>query len=236
MSDEEAKAIQEVAKATGKSVDLVRSTGRFLNDVFGEPIREFGGVLGDWAQYYRYRNRINIIDKVQAIRDKRSAIGKPVPIPPEFTLPVLEGISLESENRIQDLWAGLIANATDPIKSFRIRKVFLEILRGLEPLDARIMAYLANPELDQRYGFQTDGRLNAEELASNLEGDPEEVKLSVQTLARFGCVIDAWENTLERLDSGYSGFRVNNPASNFRLSHLGRELVKATKSSDDAPG
>lgn len=229
MSDEDAKAIQEVAKATGKTVELVRATGKFINQVFGDPIREVGGVAWDWARYYRFRNRVNIMDKVQAIYDDRRMVGKPLPIPPEFTLPVLEGISLEAEESIQEMWAGLIANACDPNTRFRIRKVFLEILRGLEPLDARIMVCLSDSALDKQYGIQTGAKLNAEELASKLGNDLEEAKISIQTLARYGCVIDAWENTLESLDSGYSGFRVNNPASNFRLSHLGRELSKVTE-------
>ena len=64
MSDEEAKAVQEVAKATGKSVDLVRSTGKFLDQVLGGSIREVGGIVWDKAQYWRFLNQISIIDKV----------------------------------------------------------------------------------------------------------------------------------------------------------------------------
>ena len=228
MTDEQAKAIQEVAKATGKSIDVIGSTGAFLNQVLGNPLREFGGIIWDQAKYWRYRNQIAIFDKVQAIQEKRDSGGKTVPIPPAFAMQVLDAVSIESEDEIQILWAGLIANATDPSLRLRIRKVFIDVLRGLEPLDARIMEFLSTSGLDERYGFQTGAKLNAEELASRIGADLQEVKISVQTLARFGCVIDSWEHTPESLDSGYSGFRVNNPSSNFRLSHLGKELVSAT--------
>lgn len=230
MSDEEAKAVQEVAKATGKSVDLVRSTGKFLGQVLSDSMREVGGIVWDKAQYWRFLNQISIIDKVQKIRESRGIAGKPVPMPPAFALQVLDAISLESEDQIQDLWAALIANASDPTTRIRIRKVFLEILRGFEPLDAKILDYLSDPGHDNRYSFQTGAKLNAEEVASGVSADAEEVKISIQTLARYGCVIDGWEHSLESIDSGYSGFRVNNPASNFRLSHLGKELIKATQS------
>jgi hypothetical protein len=229
MLDEETKAAQEVAKAAGKAIDLVRSAGGFLDDVFGESLRQFGGVIADWVRYFRYRNLLTVMDKVQEIHESRATEGKMLPVPPQFALPLLDGASLESEPTIQELWAGLIANATDPNRAFRIKKVFVEILRGLEPLDAKILECLSDPRLDETYSIMAEGTFNCEVIATRLGVDIEEVKISLQTLARYGCVIDAWENTLDMLDRGYSGFRVNNPKSNFRLSHLGSQLLAATK-------
>jgi hypothetical protein len=86
---------------------------------------------------------------------------------------------------------------------------------------------LADRAVTVRYSRLTDANLNAEEIACLLGTDPEETKLSLQTLARYSCVIDAWQNTMAAVDSGYGGFRVNNPGSNFRLSHLGEQFVHA---------
>ena len=55
--------------------------------------------------------------------------------------------------------------------------------------------------------------------------DREEVGTSLQNLFRLGCIIDSWPESMESLDKGYAGFRVNNPASNFRVSDLGRKLL-----------
>lgn len=229
MLDEEAKAAQEVSKTTGRAIDLLRSAGGFLDDVFGESLRQFGGAIADWVRYFRYRNLLTIIDKVQEIHEGRALEGKLLPVPPQFALPLLDGASLEAEPTIQDLWAGLIANATDPSRAFRLKKVFVEILRGLEPLDARILECLSDPKLDERYSIMTSATFNCEAIAERLCADIEEVKISLQTLGRYGCVIHYWENTWEALDQGYSGFRVDNPKSNFRLSHLGGQLLAATK-------
>jgi Abortive infection alpha len=227
MLDDE--TIKEIAKATGKSVDLIRSAGKFLDGIFGDTLRQVGGIPADWARYYRAVNSLRIADKVKAILDERQISGKPIPLSLQHALPLLDGASLESEDEIQNLWAALIANATDPNRALRIKKVYIEILRGLEPLDARIMEFLFNPGMDQKYSLSTGTTLNAEELAVGVQADVEDVKISLQTLARYSCAIDAWENTLESLDAGYSGFRVNNPKSNFRLSHLGMLLVLATR-------
>ena len=96
-------------------------------------------------------------------------------------------------------------------------------------MDARILEFLSNPDLDEKYSPGSGTTLNADELAYSVKAVVEDVKISLQTLARYSCVIDAWENTLENLDTGYAGFRVNNPKSNFRLSHLGSLLVLATR-------
>lgn len=229
MLDEEAKALQEISRATGKAIDGARDFGGFLNDIFGESLRHFGGMVADWMRYVRYRNLLKVMDKVKDIHKARAFSGRALPIPPAYVLPLLDGISLETEESIQEMWAGLIANSTDPSRAFRIKKVFIEILRGLEPLDAKILECLGDPSLDEAYSITTGATFNSDTVATRLHADLDEVKLSLQTLARYGCVIDAWENTMESLDMGYSGFRVNNPKSNFRLSHLGRQLLAAVE-------
>ena len=91
------------------------------------------------------------------------------------------------------------------------------------------MLFLTDPTLDARYTVLTGATLNAEVISEGLEVDIKEVKISLQTLARYHCVIDAWEGTLQGLDMGYGGFRVDSPKSNFRLSNLGLELMGATR-------
>jgi len=232
MSDEESRVVTEVAGVTGKTIDAVRALSGFLNDVFGDAFREFGGTVADWARYLRYRNTLLILDKVKATLARRSAIGKTLTIPPRISLPLLEGASLEFEEDIQALWAGLIANTIDPMRAIKPTKVFIEILRGLEPLDARVLQFLADPKLDQVYNILTRATVNVDVIASGLNAEPEDVKIALQTLARYQCVVDAWEQTLESLDYGGQGFQVENPKSNFRPSHLGKRLLAATRISE----
>jgi hypothetical protein len=223
------ETVQEVAKATGKTADLLKAAGGFLDDVLGKTLREFGGVLADWAAHFRFRNALAIAEKAQRLLDARGVKDKLVPIEPRFALPLLDAASLETEEDVQLLWAALLANAADPDRALRLRKVFLEVLRGLEPLDAQIMLFLTDPTLDARYTVLTGATVNAEVISEGLEVDIKEVKISLQTLARYQCVIDAWEGTLQGLDMGYGGFRVDSPKSNFRLSNFGLELMRATR-------
>ena len=225
--DEEAKAAQEIAKTSGKAVDAVRSTGAAIYEVFGDALREYGGTLADNVRLYRYRNALRIADEVRVLHKQRG-IDTPVTLPPSAVLPLLEGASLEADEGVARLWANLIANATDPGRAQRPAKVFIEILRGLEPLDAKLLSLLAEPHILERYPMGSESVLNLGELAARLLASEVEVKLSLQTLARYGCVLDNWQQTYDDLDHGQAGFRVNNPKSNFRLSDLGRQLVEAT--------
>lgn len=222
------ETVQEIAKATGKTADLLSAAGGFLDDVLGKTLRQFGGILADRAAHFRFRNALIIAEKAQRLLDARGIQGKLLSIEPRFALPLLDAASLETEDEIQDLWAALLANAADPKRALRLRKVILEILGGLEPLDARILKFLADPTLDARYTVLTGATVNADVISTGLEVEIKEVKISLQTLARYQCVIDSWESTLQGMDMGYGGFRVDSPKSNFRLSHLGLELIRAT--------
>lgn len=56
MLDEEAKAVQEVAKATGKGTDMVASAGAALKQLLGDSLEQFGGIVSDWARYHQMRS------------------------------------------------------------------------------------------------------------------------------------------------------------------------------------
>ncbi len=177
------KTIQEIANATGKTADLVKATGGFLDDLFGKTLREAGGIFTDWARYFKFRNCLIIAEKTQrdlAARDVKATLRA---IPPRFTLPLLEAISLETEDDIQNLWAALLANAVDPGRSFCLRKVFLEVLRGLEPLDVQVLRFLGDPKLNERYTVLTGATVNVEVISKALQADDLEIKISLQTLA-----------------------------------------------------
>lgn len=230
LEDEEAKAVQELAKVAGKGIDLVGEAGKSVARLFDVAIDHLSAGIGEKVALWRYKNMLKIADEIDAIHKARKMTGKAIPLPPEFALPILEAASLEVEYEVQRLWAGLIANATDPSKAYKPKKVFVETLRGMQGLDAVILKALANDELLEKYSLVSGSLLNAHRLSEEIGADLLDVQISLQSLARLGCVIDTWSETIDGMDTGYSGFRVNNPKSNFRLSHLGMQLLLMTTS------
>jgi len=228
LEDEEAKAVQEIAKVTGKGIDLLGEASKSVGRLFGVAIDHLAAGMGEKVALWRYKNMLKISDEIDSIHKARQIAGKAIPLPIGFALPILDAASLEVEEEVQGLWAGLIANATDPNKAYKPKKVFIEILREMQGLDAVILKTLADIDLLEKCSPISGSLLNAQRLAEEVGADLLDVQISLQSLARSGCVIDTWSETIDGIDTGYSGFRVNNPKSNLRLSHLGEQLLLVT--------
>lgn len=221
MEDNEASTVREVAKAVGKALDIVRA--------LGAPLEPFGGIVRDWGNELRYKNLCRIADRMNERIAQRKLAGKTIPIPNGFVLPLLDAASLECEDEVLDLWAALIVNASDPEKRFVLKKVYIDILRGLQSGDVLVLKALTSAPIPAPQEMSPQDYCNAENLAQ-LTGLPlDDVQVSLQTLGRFACIIDTRSQTFESLDQAYSGIRVNDPSSNFRLSDLGRRLRAATE-------
>ncbi len=226
MSDE-SKAVKELAATAGKAIDASQRLGGFLSKVLGDACCHLGQSLADRAQVYRYENLLRLIDKVDAIHEARRIESKSIPMLPKHALPILDHASLEDDETILDLWAGLVANSTDPNLKLEPKKLYIEILSSLDTVDARVLQYLKTvPDYIPMLGYVADSFVNAEKIAREIEVTEDDCLTSLSNLARNGLIDDHWNNTMESLDFGYSGFSVTNPKSNFRLSHLGSSLLK----------
>lgn len=226
MDDESAKAAQEIAKATGKAFELAQKVGGFLNKVVGNAAVELGGALHDWARVFRYKNLLRLQDKVEDIHAARKLQGRSIPIPPRLAIPLLQAASEEDQESLQDMWAGLIANATDPDRRLELRKIFAEILSSLEPLDAEILRYLAGQGWLMHRNVPGGG-ITLGKLSSALHASEKSIQISLQNLHRLGCVIDEYAATWDQIDTTSFGQRVTDPKTTFRPSPLGFSLLEA---------
>ncbi|MGA2468981.1 MAG: DUF4393 domain-containing protein [Thermodesulfobacteriota bacterium] len=136
---EEAKAVQEIAKTTGKFVELFEKVGAFMSKVIGGASEQVGGILEDWTRYYRYKNLLTIRDKVDALHHRRRIEGKTIPIPLRAAIPMLEAASLEQDTTLQDVWARLIANSMDPNFSEALHPSYIEIIKQMSSDEALIL-------------------------------------------------------------------------------------------------
>jgi hypothetical protein len=221
MTDEEARALQELAKATGKGLEIIEELGSFLKLIFADPAIEIGGILTDRLKAFRYMQLLKIADKVTTIHKQKGIKGAFFPIPLRLSIPIIEAASLESEESIQDLWAGLIANATDPSKYFQIKRIYVDILSSIEPLDARLLQYLSKQGWNLVIGTPHYG-FDSERLASELCVIDYEIRLSLDNLSRLGCVVDEQENLAEK-----PGHAVRKPKTFYKPSFLGLQLIQA---------
>lgn len=136
---ETAKAVQEVAKTTRKSIEATEKLGQFVARVTNESIEAVTGILADKLRFMRWERQLRLRDRLIEIVKERKLEGTFRVIPPKLALPIIESASLEENNELQDLWANLLASAIDPNFNGAIRSAFIDIIKQLEVIDVHIL-------------------------------------------------------------------------------------------------
>lgn len=159
----------ELLKVADNITDLIHKLAGPLAD-------ELGHMLGDSVRVYRVKNSIKTAQKTQVLlRDA----GLPVNVvPPRLLLPILEGCSIEDNETLQELWAGLLATASQ--QGDALSPSFIETLKQLTPDEARYLDKL----FKAREGLRADRRISSYAFATR-NGAP---RGSGETFERLGLV------------------------------------------------
>jgi hypothetical protein len=148
-----------------KSLDLAKG---FLQTLVGPSVEELGLLLSDNVKLWRLKNQIRNLEKVKNIVDKENIDVKQVNL--KVLIPYLEGVSLEEDETLQNLWANLFVNYIDSKKNLTIN-VYPNILKQLSTNEVKILNYMQSHEGRLQYGgYNADKNIqvNSEEIA-NLE-------------------------------------------------------------------
>ena len=149
ISDEQAKAAQEIAKFGQKGIDAASEAGGFFAKTFGNAIEHFSQAIADKAAAYRIVNRVKIALKTQE-RLAKLGVTDFKAIDFRNGVPLLEGISDEPDESLQDVWAAYLANALNPENpTVTANRQLINIIRQLEPDDLKILSGLSSQELNQ---------------------------------------------------------------------------------------
>lgn len=129
----------EVLKLANKVSDL-------LQKLAGPIAEEFGGILGDKARAYRIRNLVKTVRRTEVLL--RDAGLGPNAVPPRLLLPIIEASSVEEDETLQEMWAGLLATASQQTNS--VSPSFVETLKQLTPNEARHLERVSGETLKFR--------------------------------------------------------------------------------------
>lgn len=140
MSDE-AKALEEALKLGQRSLETLEKSGGWLDGIIGDGFRQLGGVFTDNMAAHRYLNRLRILKNTQEKIVAAGLQGQARKISGRIALPLLEAISDESDESLQDVWAVYIRNAVDPSKPTP-DKLLIDVIRRLEPADWPVLKRL----------------------------------------------------------------------------------------------
>jgi hypothetical protein len=129
--DELAKIAAEEATKTGNNL---------LARIFGPKADALGINMGQGMRLKAVENQIRGLKKLAELCDREKFSIKQVNIKTVF--PYLEGIALEEEPVLEDMWANLMANYLDSNKNLT-QSVYPTILKQLSTLDIKILEFFA---------------------------------------------------------------------------------------------
>ena len=108
--------------------------GKFIDKLFGPAAGEIGLILKDWISLLRLRHFLVVAEKAKKILDERGV--EPNQIPLNLLVPLLEKSSLTDEKDIQQKWANLLSNVSDPNIESSVTSATISILSELSPQEA----------------------------------------------------------------------------------------------------
>lgn len=179
---------------------------------FGPSLEQFGLIGGDLVSEIRWNNLRRIHARMR--KKLEQAERKPKTIPPRLLVPILESASLEDDKTLQDMWAGLLATASQ--EADKVSPSFVETLKQLTPDEARYF--------DKLYRFRKDNARNPKFpdrtinplTFSEKAGAPRGV--SAETFERLGLIRRDYgltqKNNYDEMEVGYL-FRMTDYAMKF---------------------
>jgi hypothetical protein len=112
----------------------VESLTNFFAEIVGKPLVDGAGILySDAVRAKRISNTLKLEEKYRIVKSDDTQ-----PTSLSFGYKFLEKASLEEDEDLLGKWANLLGNATDKSYSGSIRKIFIDTLESLEPLDVKI--------------------------------------------------------------------------------------------------
>lgn len=197
--DETAKAIQEVAKASGKAIDAAVSTGGFFAEFIRAPLQERVGILTDNLKFRRWENMLELRRKAV---EKLRLLGSDAEIrqiPMAVGVPLLEAATLVETDDLRSLWANLLVNYANGKSGITIQKSFVSVLSELSPLEAIILekiysvagttvatAGILTGRLPELADLEVTGGVTDSSQPEAPQRD--DVNLALSNLLRLGCI------------------------------------------------
>lgn len=114
-----------------------------LHRLAGPMFDEFGAILADKVRVYRAKNLVSTVKKTERILREAGLPANAVPT--RLLFPILEASSVENTEVLQEMWAGLLATASQQTDT--VSPSFIETLKQLTPDEARHLEIICQETL-----------------------------------------------------------------------------------------
>ena len=150
--EETAKATQEIAKTVNNALEKAEKAGTFMAKYIDAPLSEITGIWNDKLKYRRWENQLNFWIKANK---KLKDLGLENPskeLPLKLGLPLIEAVSLEENDELQELWANLLVNSST---EFTLERSYISVLEQLSSLEVNILITIYSTiSFDEKKGYK----------------------------------------------------------------------------------
>ncbi|BBE20655.1 hypothetical protein AQPE_4849 [Aquipluma nitroreducens] len=155
--------IKPVSKAIDTSVKKTfQGIEAFLKSVCAPALDEVGLMLRDKIRYWRLNNILRILEKAKGkINFENDNLQ--MQAHPRIALAIIENGSLNDNDEIQELWAGLFASSCTPSGQDDENLIFIDLLKQLTSVEAKILNFTCE---NARKIVYPNGLVTADDLQS----------------------------------------------------------------------
>jgi hypothetical protein len=192
-----------------KGLDLLKG---FLEKAIGPSVEELGLGLSDGLRMRRFKNQLRNLERAKRIVEEHDINIKQINLKALF--PYLEGVALEEDEALQEMWANLFVNYIDSERNLTMT-VFPDILKHLSSNEVKMLVFME----------ENMGQLKKQDLHKETKNFPGEYSgEEIGNLNRLG-LIEAIGN--------YSVYDVNKVEElvpeDYFVTVLGYSLLRACK-------
>lgn len=166
-----------------------KSITEFFSRLTKEPAEAFGGMLADRIRFWRVKQAVRLKEKLEVFIQQRGIDDKRE-VPLKLAVAVLDGATMEEDDELHTEWAKLLTNALDPSFEAEVRIAYTEILRSLNPLDARLLHEIYNAATVAE-GALTETQVDLSKISREGDIGKREILLSADCLMRQRCIVQA---------------------------------------------
>lgn len=131
--------MMDVTVETDGLAPIAEAAATLMTKLAGRPCEAIGGMITDQVSYWRWSNRVRIMESVARKLQSRKLEARP--LPPSFCFPLLEDAGDADGDELQELWSNLIVSAVE--NEAAAKRSFVEILKRMSAPEARLMKLLA---------------------------------------------------------------------------------------------
>lgn len=195
--------------------------------------------LGEWGsdivaaghQRWKGQNLRATFDRAEEIRSRRDGADAVRPIPPREAAVLIPAVASEDDPTIQELWARLIANATDQNGNHHMRRAYITILTSIDPPEARVLEELRKSMHRSEGAARPPLSAAVDDLVKATELPADTVEDALYHLAGLGCFRMTGTATSLVIDKGSATAdqwpTVRGADAHFTMTRLAHSLLQA---------